>query len=62
MAAVSYLHMHMLVARHRQPGWVAPLTPLSVDGEFLMAGIQALHRSHGLRPDFERLSTPLPTR
>jgi hypothetical protein len=24
---VSYLHMHMLVARHGQPGWVAALTP-----------------------------------
>src|SRR5215475_609556 len=29
---VSYLHMHMLVALHGQPGWVAVLTPLSVDG------------------------------
>jgi hypothetical protein len=29
---VSYLHMHMLVERHGQPGWVAALTPLSVDG------------------------------
>src|SRR6266436_5054263 len=29
---VSYLHMHALVALHGQPGWVAALTPLSVDG------------------------------
>jgi Protein of unknown function (DUF2637) len=29
---VSYLHMHQLVAGHGQPGWVAALTPLSVDG------------------------------
>jgi hypothetical protein len=29
---VSYLHMHALVARHGQPGWVAALTPFSVDG------------------------------
>jgi len=29
---VSYLHMHQLVAEHGQPGWVAALTPLSVDG------------------------------
>ena len=29
---VSYLHMHLLVERHGQPGWVAALTPLSVDG------------------------------
>jgi Protein of unknown function (DUF2637) len=24
--------MHLLVERHGQPGWVAALTPLSVDG------------------------------
>lgn len=30
---VSYLHMHALVAAHGQPGWVAALTLLSVDGE-----------------------------
>jgi len=24
---VSYLHMHVLVALHGQPGWVAALTP-----------------------------------
>jgi hypothetical protein len=30
---VSYLHMHALVARHGQPGWVAALTPFSVDGD-----------------------------
>src|SRR5258708_2545095 len=29
---VSYLHMHMFVARHGQPGWGAALTPLSEDG------------------------------
>ena len=29
---VSYLHMHLLVERHGQPGWVAARTPLSVDG------------------------------
>jgi len=31
-ATVSYLHMHALVELHGQPGWVAALTPLSVDG------------------------------
>jgi len=31
-ATVSYLHMHMLVELHGQPGWVAALTPFSVDG------------------------------
>ena len=25
---VSYLHVHALVARHGQPGWVAALTPM----------------------------------
>ena len=29
---VSYLHMHLLVELHGQAGWVAALTPLSVDG------------------------------
>src|SRR5712691_10401312 len=29
---VSYLHMHLLMELHGQPGWVAALTPLSVDG------------------------------
>jgi hypothetical protein len=32
VGTVSYLHMHALVAMHGQPGWVAALTPLSVDG------------------------------
>ena len=27
---VSYLHMHLLVALHGQPGWVAALTPLEL--------------------------------
>src|SRR5690348_4087599 len=34
---VSYLHMHQLVAAHGQPGWVAALTPLSVDGMIVAA-------------------------
>ena len=34
---VSYLHMHQLVAGHGQPGWVAALTPLSVDGMIVAA-------------------------
>jgi diadenosine tetraphosphate (Ap4A) HIT family hydrolase len=29
---VSHLHMHLLVELHGQPGWVAALTPLPVDG------------------------------
>jgi hypothetical protein len=35
--AVSYLHMHELVALNGQPGWVAALTPLSVDGMIVSA-------------------------
>jgi len=31
-ATISYLHMHMLVELHGQSGWVAALTPFSVDG------------------------------
>jgi hypothetical protein len=34
---VSYLHMHLLVVLHGQPGWVAALTPLSVDGMIIAA-------------------------
>jgi hypothetical protein len=36
-ATVSYLHMHMLVELHGQPGWVAALTPFSVDGMIVAA-------------------------
>src|SRR5215472_7639335 len=39
---VSYLHMHMLVAEHGQPGWVAALTPLSVDGMIVAASTTLL--------------------
>src|SRR5579859_3201327 len=42
---VSYLHMHMLVARHGQPGWVAALTPLSVDGMIVAASTTLLAES-----------------
>jgi hypothetical protein len=31
---VSSLHMYLLVELHGQPGWVAALTPLSVDSPF----------------------------
>jgi Protein of unknown function (DUF2637) len=34
---VSYLHMHTLVTSHGQPGWVAALTPISVDGMIVAA-------------------------
>ena len=39
---VSYLHMHWLVELHGQPGWVAALTPLSVDGMILAASTTLL--------------------
>jgi hypothetical protein len=36
------LHMHALVARHGQPGWVAALTPFSVDGMIVAASTTLL--------------------
>lgn len=42
---VSYLHMHALVALHGQPGWVAALTPLSVDGMIVAASTTLLSES-----------------
>ena len=39
---VSYLHMHTLVEIHGQPGWVAALTPLSVDGMIVAASTTLL--------------------
>jgi hypothetical protein len=41
-ATVSYLHMHMLVELHGQPGWVAALTPFSVDGMIIAASTTLL--------------------
>ena len=41
---VSYLHMHLLVETHGQPGWVAALTPLSVDGMIVAASMAFLRR------------------
>jgi len=38
----SYLHMHTLVEAHGQPGWVAVLTPLSVDGMIVAASTTLL--------------------
>jgi len=39
---VSYLHMHLLVELHGQAGWVAALTPLSVDGMIVAASTALL--------------------
>jgi hypothetical protein len=44
---VSYLHMHLLVEQHGQPGWVAALTPLSVDGMIVAASTTLLAESRG---------------
>lgn len=46
---VSYLHMHTLVARNGQPGWVAALTPLSVDGMIVAASTTLLADSRSGR-------------
>ncbi|HEY4850991.1 MAG TPA: DUF2637 domain-containing protein [Streptosporangiaceae bacterium] len=46
---VSYLHMHTLVALHGQPGWVAALTPLSVDGMIVAASATFLADSRSGR-------------
>ena len=48
---VSYLHMHTLVASHGQPGWVAALTPISVNGMIVAASTTLLADSRsGRRP------------
>jgi len=39
---VSYLHVHLLVELHGQPGWVAALIPLSVDGMIVAASTTLL--------------------
>jgi len=57
---VSYLHMHMLVARHGQPGWVAALTPLSVDGMILAASTTAAS-SAPVMTGLGRVSLDLPS-
>jgi hypothetical protein len=46
---VSYLHMHRLVALRGQPGWVAALTPLSVDGMIVAASTTLLAESRAGR-------------
>ena len=46
---VSYLHMHLLVESHGQPGWVAALTPLSVDGMIVAASTTLLAESRSGR-------------
>ena len=55
---VSYLHMHLLVELHDQPGWVAALTPLSVDGMIVAASTTLLADSRAGRRS-EALLWPL---
>jgi hypothetical protein len=50
--------MHMLVALHGQPGWVAMLTPLSVDGMIVAASTTLLSDSRsGSRGGVASLAT-----
>jgi hypothetical protein len=42
IAGTVYLHMHLLVVRHGQPGWVVALTRLSVDGMIVAASTTLL--------------------
>lgn len=44
---VSYLHMDLPVELHGQPGWVAALTPLSVDEIIVAASTTPLADSTG---------------
>jgi hypothetical protein len=46
---VSYLHMHLLMDLHGQPGWVAALTPLSVDGMIVASSTTLLADSRNGR-------------
>jgi len=46
---VSYLHVHLLVELHGQPGWVAALTPLSVDGMIVAASTTLVAESRSGR-------------
>src|ERR1022692_3086614 len=48
-ATVSYLHMHVLVESHGQPGWVAALTPFSVDGMIVAASTTLLGADQWIR-------------
>jgi Protein of unknown function (DUF2637) len=42
---ISFMHMHLLVEMRGQPGWVAALTPLSVDGMIVAASTTLLAES-----------------
>jgi Protein of unknown function (DUF2637) len=44
---VSFPHIHLLVKVHGQSGWVAALTPLSVDGMIVSASTTLLADSRG---------------
>lgn len=61
--------MHRLVALHGQPGWVASLTPLSVDGMIVAASATPLAESRagrlvkraGLADEFADMNPDEPT-
>jgi hypothetical protein len=42
ISGTVYLHMHLLVVRHGQPGGVASLTPLSAEGMMAAASTTLL--------------------
>lgn len=56
---VSYLHMQLLVELHGQPGWVAALTPLPVDGMIIAASTTLLAESRSGRRGGLLPSVPL---
>jgi hypothetical protein len=53
---VSHLHMHLLVETHGQPGWVAALTPLSVDGKIVAASPTLTGRVIAAWPSFSLIA------
>jgi Protein of unknown function (DUF2637) len=59
---VSYLHMHQFVAGHGQLGWVAALTPLSVDGMIAAASTALLGAGLTPGPIGSVLGVPCPAR
>jgi hypothetical protein len=45
---VWYVHMHLLVELHGQPGWVAALTPLDVGRRHDRGGLLRLQAAGGM--------------
>ena len=58
LIAVTVSYLHMLLGLHGRPGWVAALTPLSVDGMIVAASTALLADSRsGCRRDRRRRIT-----